>query len=110
MPSFGSPLTAVDTNTRSPHTIGLDTATPATGVFHATFSPVCAFHLTAVGLPSATPAALAPRKPGQFCPSTARGADVSDAPANATMIRLQNRRMITFPPRAYTSRDRPAPV
>ena len=58
MPTFGSLLTAVETNTRSPQTIGLDTATPGTGVFHSTFSPVAAFHFTAVGLPSATPAAF----------------------------------------------------
>ena len=71
MPCFGSLLTAVETNTRSPQTIGLETATPSTGVFHATFSPAGAFHLTAVGLPSAVPAALAPRNEGQFCADTA---------------------------------------
>ena len=67
MPCFGSLLTAVETKTRLPHTMGLETATPSTGVFHATFSPAGAFHLTAVGLPSAVPAALAPRNEGQFC-------------------------------------------
>jgi hypothetical protein len=68
MPAVGSLLTAVDTNTRSPHTIGLDTATPGTGVFQRTFSPLAAFHLTAVGsLPSATPEAAGPRNDGQFC-------------------------------------------
>src|SRR6185503_6462069 len=67
MPAAGSLLTAVDTNTRSPHTIGLDTATPATGVFHRMFSPVAAFHFTAVGVPSATPDASGPRNDGQFC-------------------------------------------
>ena len=46
MPCFGSLLIAVETNTRSPQTIGLETATPATGVFHATFSPAGAFHFT----------------------------------------------------------------
>ena len=76
MPCFGSLLTAVETNTRSPHTIGLDTATPSTGVFHATFWPAGAFHFTAVGLPSAVPAALAPRNDGQFCAdSDAAGGD-----------------------------------
>ena len=63
----GSLLTAVETNTRSPQTIGLDTATPGTGVFHSTFSPVAVFHFTAVGLPSATPAAFAPRNDGHCC-------------------------------------------
>src|SRR5829696_4005244 len=77
MPCLGSLLTAVETKTRLPQTIGLDTATPSTGVFHATFSPVAAFHLTAVGLPSAVPAALAPRNDGQFCPSTLPGAVAS---------------------------------
>ena len=77
MPWLGSLLTAVDTNTRSPQTIGLETATPGTGVFHATFSPVAAFHLTAVGLPSATPAAFAPRNAGQCCAE-------SEAPQNET--------------------------
>src|SRR5262245_27595585 len=67
MPTAGSLLIAVDTNTRSPHTIGLDTATPATGVFHRTFSPLATSHFTAVGDPSATPAAPAPRNAGQFC-------------------------------------------
>ena len=67
MPAAGSLPTAVDTNTRSPHTIGLDTATPATGVFQRMFSPVAAFHFTAVGDPSATPEADGPRNDGQFC-------------------------------------------
>src|SRR4029077_6692898 len=68
MPGDGSLLTAVDTKTRSPQTIGLETATPANGVFHRMFSPVDAFHLTAVGsFPSATPDADGPRKDGQFC-------------------------------------------
>ena len=60
MPAAGSLLTAVDTKTRSPHTIGLETATPATGVFQRTFSPVAAFQVTAVGAPSATPDAAGP--------------------------------------------------
>ena len=66
IPCFGSLPIAVETNTRSPQTIGLETATPSTGVFHATFSLAGTFHLTAVGLPSAVPAALAPRNAGQF--------------------------------------------
>src|ERR1700730_16952562 len=67
MPAAGSLLTAVDTNTRSPQMIGLDTATPGTGVFQRTFSPVAAFHFTAVGVPSETPEADGPRNDGQFC-------------------------------------------
>src|SRR5262245_30682269 len=67
MPALGSLLTAVETKTRSPQTMGLDTATPGIGVFHRMFSPVVVFHLTGVGWPSATPAAFAPRKEGQFC-------------------------------------------
>src|SRR5713101_2780092 len=74
MPAAGSLLTAVDTNTRSPHTIGLETATPGTGVFQTTFSPVAAFHFTGVGVPSATPDADGPRNDGQFC---------ADSPAQA---------------------------
>src|SRR5262245_53371091 len=67
MPALGSLLMAVETKTRSPQTMGLDTATPGIGVFHRMFSPVVVFHLTGVGWPSATPAAFAPRKEGQFC-------------------------------------------
>src|SRR6476619_636250 len=92
MPWLGSLLTAVDTNTRSPQTIGLETATPGTGVFHATFSPVAAFHLTAVGVPSATPAAFGPRKAGQCC------AD-SEAPRTRQARAVRRLRgIITFPP------------
>ena len=49
MPAVGSLLTAVETNTRSPQTIGLDTATPGTGVFQSTSSPVGAFQVVAAG-------------------------------------------------------------
>src|SRR2546428_13355093 len=70
MPALASLLTAVDTNTRSPHTIGLETDTPGTGVFHTTFSPVAASHFTGVGDPSATPDAAGPRKIGQFWAGT----------------------------------------
>src|SRR6266536_6622588 len=71
MPDVGSLLTAVETKTRSPQTIGLETATPGTGVFHRMFSPVAAFHLMAVGsFPSATPDAAGPRNDGQFCADT----------------------------------------
>ena len=92
MPCFGSLPIAVDTNTRSPHTIGLETATPSTGVFHATFSPVVAFHLTAVGLPSATPDAFGPRNDGQCWAETT-------VPAATSVIASAKRRMAISPRR-----------
>src|SRR6266851_846434 len=55
---------------RSPQTIGLDTATPASGVFQRMFSPVAALHFTGVGEPSATPDAAGPRNDGQCWPDT----------------------------------------
>src|SRR6266478_652403 len=67
MPAAGSLPNAVDTKMRSPQTIGLDTETPAIGVFHNTFSPVAASHFTGIGVPSATPDAAGPRNMGQFC-------------------------------------------
>ena len=70
MPAAGSLLTAVDTNTRSPHTMGLETARPAIGVFHSTFWLVATFQVTGVGEPSATPDAWGPRNDGQFCADT----------------------------------------
>jgi hypothetical protein len=56
---------AVDTKTRSPHTIGLETDRPSIGVFHKMFWPVGAFQVTGVGTPSATPEAFVPRNDGQ---------------------------------------------
>ncbi len=89
MPCFGSLLIAVDTNTRLPQTIGLETATPGTGVFHATFSPVGAFHFTAVGVPSAMPAAFAPRNDGQCCADS-----VAPSARQAKIVKtLRKRRM-----------------
>ena len=90
MPEDGSLLTAVDTKTRSPQTIGLETATPANGVFHRMFSPVAAFHLTAVGsLPSATPDAAGPRNDGQFCAdSTAHAVNQTTADDTIEVQRL----------------------
>ena len=90
MPEDGSLLTAVDTKTRSPQTIGLETATPANGVFHRMFSPVDAFHLTAVGsFPSATPDADGPRKDGQFCAdSTAHAVNQTTADERIEVQRL----------------------
>src|SRR5262245_13961378 len=67
IPRLASLLTAVETNTRSPQTIGLDTDTPAIGVFQSTFSPVPGSHFNGVGVPSATPEAAGPRNIGQFC-------------------------------------------
>src|SRR5213593_681323 len=90
MAAFGSLLTAVDTNTRSPHTTGLDTASPAIGVFQITFSPVVTFHFTAVGCPSATPDAFGPRNEGQFWAA-------SDAPA-ASQSGTSNSRRIGYLP------------
>src|SRR5882672_9127216 len=99
MPAAGSLLTAVETNTRSPHTIGLDTATPGTGVFQRTFSPVAAFHFTAVGVPSATPDADCPRNDGQFCAdSTAQAA--AQAMLDATLhLTTDAARLIAISPR-----------
>src|SRR5262245_13486044 len=90
---------AVDTNTRSPQTIGLETAMPATAVFHATFSPVLMFHFTAVAAPSATPAAFVPRNAGQCCA-------VSEVPATTQARTVKAfRRIITFPPLSRKQRD-----
>src|ERR1700681_3015801 len=90
MLAWGSLPTAVDTNTRSPHTIGLDTARPGTAVFHSTFSPVARFHVTGVGRPSPTPDAPGPRNDGQFWPETVTHARTHRAAAAA-------RRMIYLP-------------
>src|SRR4051794_10069963 len=95
---FGSLLIAVETNTRLPQTTGLETATPSTGVFQATFSFAGAFHLTAVGLPSAVPAAFAPRNDGQFW------AD-SDADVDRRMRIGRSRFTAISPPRGYTPRS-----
>src|SRR3954469_22949160 len=87
MPWLGSLPMAVETKTRLPHTMGLETATPPIGVFHATFCPEVASHFTAVGLPSATPDAFGPRNEGQFC------AD-SVVPAASVMAMSARRRML----------------
>src|SRR5438034_3751890 len=70
MLALGSLPTAVETNTRCPQTIGLETARPGTGAFHNTFSPVETFHLSGAGCPSATPDAFGPLKDGQFWPNS----------------------------------------
>src|SRR5262249_1273387 len=58
-------LIAVVTNTGSPHTMGLECASPGIGVFQSTFEPFVASQLTGVGLPSPTPDAFGPRNEGQ---------------------------------------------
>src|ERR1044072_1974836 len=67
MPAVGSLLTAGDTDTRAPQPLGLDTAPPGSGVSQRVFSPVAAFHFTAVGVPSGRPDAAGPLNDGQFC-------------------------------------------
>src|SRR2546426_9744957 len=90
MPALASLLTAVDTNTRSPHTIGLETDTPGTGVFHTTFSPVAASHFTGVGDPSATPDAAGPRNIGPFW------ADTIGLAASERTTAIKNRKRVIF--------------
>jgi hypothetical protein len=87
MPAEASLETAVETNTRSPHTIGLDTATPATGVVHSTLSPVFTFQVTGVGALSPTPAARGPRNIGQFC---ADSVAVASTNARTRMARMES--------------------
>src|ERR1035438_10611407 len=60
-------LTAVVTNTRSPHTIGLEWARPGVGLFQAMLAPLETFQVAGKLFPSATPAAPGPRNDGQFC-------------------------------------------
>src|SRR5262245_58329670 len=92
MPAVASLLTAADTKTRSPHTIGLDTDTPATGVFHNTFVPAAASQVTGIGEPSATPDAAGPRNIGQFCAET-----IELATIQATTGVNESKRVIFFP-------------
>ena len=93
MPTFGSLLTAVETNTRSPQTMGLETATPGIGVFQSTFSLADAFHVTGVGLPSATPAALAPRKDGHCCAESDTVAAIDTATTGNSRIYFPSTRV-----------------
>src|SRR5262249_20161494 len=86
MPEAGSLLTAVETNTRSPQTIGLDTATPATGVLQSTFSPLVTLHFTGIGEPSATPEAPGPRNDGQFCAESVAAASHDRTTARAQFV------------------------
>src|SRR5215471_18024754 len=60
-------LTAVVTNTRSPHTIGLECASPGILDFHAMLVPRVTSQFTGNFWPSATPDADGPRNCGQFC-------------------------------------------
>jgi hypothetical protein len=68
------PLIDVDTNTVSPHTMGLERPRPGIGVFQRTFSPVAAFQVAGSDAPSTTPAAAMPRNCGQSTPP--RGEEV----------------------------------
>src|SRR3989442_14623894 len=90
MPALASLLTAVDTNTRSPHTIGLETDSPGPGVFDTTSSPVAASHFTGVGDPSATPDAAGPRNIGQFW------ADTIGLAASERTTAIKDRKRVIF--------------
>src|SRR5436190_20996944 len=57
---------AVVANTRLPHTIGLELATPGIGVFHLMFLPVAASHSVTACCPSPLPALPSPRNDGQL--------------------------------------------
>src|SRR5262245_45795253 len=72
--AFGSLLTAVVTNSLSPHTIGLETARPGIAVFQRTPSPLAASHFSGAAKPSATPDATGPRNDGQSTPGRALSA------------------------------------
>ena len=50
--------------TRSPHTIGLDVASPGIAVFQRTLTPLDTFQSETAPCPSATPEAFAPRNAG----------------------------------------------
>src|SRR5260370_13475785 len=95
MADAGSLLTGVETKTRPAHTIGLDAATPASGVFQRMFSPVAAFHLTAVGsLPSVTPDAAGPLNDGQFCAEST--APHQTLPADTIIRHMDAARLIAY--------------
>ena len=55
-----------------PHTTGLDSPRPGTGVFHSTLVPSAAFQVVGSENPSAMPVAAIPRNCGQSTPG--RGA------------------------------------
>ena len=71
--AFGSLLTALVTNTRSPQTIGLECARPGIGVRQRTCSPVFGFQASGSCWPSATPAACEPRNDAQLPLAGANG-------------------------------------
>src|SRR5436190_3451670 len=57
---------AVVANTRLPHTIGLELATPGIGVFHLMLLPLVASHSVTARWPSPLPALPSPRNEGQL--------------------------------------------
>ena len=63
---FGSLLMAVVRNTRLPHTIGLECASPGIDVFQGMFTDVRESHTVGRDCTSATPDAFGPRNEGQF--------------------------------------------
>src|SRR5688572_24102639 len=66
-------LTAVVVNTRLPHTIGLEVATPGIGVFHLMFLPVATSQSVTARWPSPLPALPSPRNDDQLRGPVARG-------------------------------------
>jgi hypothetical protein len=70
---LASALTALVTKTRSPQTIGLECASPGIGVRQRTCSPVLGFQVSGSRIPSAIPAACAPRNDGQLPAGGAEG-------------------------------------
>src|SRR3954471_3166803 len=78
-----------------PHTTGLESPRPGIAVFHATFTPVDAFHVAGMEKPSAIPLAAMPRNCGQSTPGrapvAARGS--VNAATTRTAIDRQVRRM-----------------
>ena len=83
----GSLLTAVVTKTVSPQTIGLDTARPGMGVFHASPTPRGASHVVGVLRPSATPDAWRPRNEGQSCASASAGSNARMTDGRTFIVR-----------------------
>src|SRR5262245_61499181 len=75
--------TAVVTNTRLPHTIGLEWPRPGISTFHATLVPFARSHCTG-GAPAPTPRARSPRNDGQFAPT-----DTALAARTATMAKSE---------------------
>src|SRR5688500_15242059 len=96
-PASFMPLIEVLRQTRSPHTIGLDSPRPGIGVFHAMPSFDATFHLSAVACASDVPSALMPRNCGQSTPG--RGADAAkghDCDAAAPRAPVTSRALAAF--------------